>query len=232
MTPRLVRPNASTLARARQNVLVEVKSRQAISKLLTFYDPAGRYAGLTFLDLQPVRHDAIGASDFMAPSLMSAPLTPKQVRALIAASPQIRKALRAVPETADLAIATEQLLAGPAWQLHDVVRKALNTGEGRKTKAPLKTDKLCARKRPGLFPVRDSRITAKTKVGHRGWLTFQALLQDPAIVAALQRARLTASQTNIGVAHLPLLRVLDTILWMPFSLGNPVVGGHSAVTQT
>jgi hypothetical protein len=47
-----------------------------------------------------------------------------------------------------------------------------------------------------------------------GWLTFRALLQDAAIVAALQGAQAAAAQTIPDIANLPLLRILDTILWM------------------
>jgi hypothetical protein len=189
-----------------------VQAPTAVSKLTTFYDPRGGYAGLSFLDLFPSTPNVLGAGDLMAPSLMSAPLTPKQVREVLAVASQIQTALAALPATVDLATANGSHLQA-ACQLHSIVYGALSTNEGRRTEASIKADKLCARKRPGLFPIRDRRVSAV--VGSRAWRTFQALLNDQVIVGALNRARIAASNRVPQVGHLQQLRVLDTILWMP-----------------
>lgn len=209
----LRKPHQLTLDRARQNVLAKVGGPGAVTRLLDFYDPKGGYAGLSFLDAFPTGRSSIGAGDLLAPGLMSAPLTAKQVRAVETVLPQVRAALRRVPANADLANISITELEGPAGQLWHTLRDALDTEEGSKTKARLKADKLCARKRPGLFPISDERVTGVVR--SRAWLTFRHLMSDGGIVAALTLARTRAAQTNAPIGGLPLLRVLDTILWMP-----------------
>jgi hypothetical protein len=192
-------------------VLAELRGPTAGAKLVTFYNPSGRYAGLTFLDLLPNLPYCLGSADYVVPGLMSAPLTPKQVRELLAVSSELDAALQLVSSNADLVTVDDDLLA-EAEALNAVVYKALSTKEGRATKARIKVDKLCARKRSALFPIRDSRVTAK--VGSRAWLTYRYVMRDPAISARLSQLRATAARKNEGIAALPLLRVLDTVLWM------------------
>jgi hypothetical protein len=135
-------------------VLAVVQRPSAVGKLQTFYNPTGGFAGLSFLDLYPAGPCTIGPGDLMAPSLMSAPLTPKQARSLVAVKSQVGKALRAIPLGDQLATASPTQLAGPAMCLYTIVSSALDTGE-RNAKAWVKADKICARKRAGLFPIRD-----------------------------------------------------------------------------
>lgn len=203
-------PRTTTLLRARRNVLEKVRSPSAVHHLVRFYDPANGYAGLSFLDLFPSGPNAIGPGDLLAPGLMSAPLTSKQCRQVLDRKGTIEAALAGVRDV-DIAVATDQEL-GDALRLYKFVKEALQTNEARNTKARLKAYKLCARKRPRLIPIADSRVREATKSD--SWLTFRHLMTDPAIVEELEKARTAASGTIEEIADLPLLRVLDTILWM------------------
>ena len=180
---------------------------------MTFYNPNKGFAGLTFLNLFPTKPDVLGAGDLMASSLMSAPLTPKQVRTMLAATSQIEAALSDSDLSAAVELGTAKLKElEAALRLHSIVHEALQTNEGRRTEARIKTDRVSPRKRPGLFPIRDRRVRSVVKSD--AWLTFQHLLTDKAIVGALKSARTAATKRNPRVGELPMLRVMDTILWM------------------
>jgi hypothetical protein len=71
------------------------------------------FAGLTFLNLFPTDPDVLGAGDLMASSLMSASLTPKQVRMMLAATSRIEAALSDPDLSPAVEIATANLTELP-----------------------------------------------------------------------------------------------------------------------
>ena len=126
-----------------------------------FYDPSGKYAGLTFHTLPPAAppdpaDDDLTAADLLAITLMDVTATPLAVRQLLEDGKPRQdalEALRRVPTTVDLAGAS------PA-QLDAAVRlyRALKAGLGG-VNPWVTASKLAARKRPALIPVRDSVVT-------------------------------------------------------------------------
>ncbi|MCT9625769.1 hypothetical protein HWD94_11610 [Pseudarthrobacter equi] len=94
-----------------------------------------------------------------------------------------------------------------------------NKGVGQTT-----ASKLMARKRPGLIPIFDSVVGRVTGFPNadgtwRAW--HQALSSDAALTDGLRILRKSA-----GLARVPLLRILDVVLWMDGTRG---VGGQERV---
>lgn len=79
--------------------------------------------------------------------------------------------------------------------------------------------KLCARKRPRLFPVRDALVCGALGLSRYrsyqiDWQVYRAAMRDPQILAALYAVRDEAAATpDVHLDDVPL-RWLDVILWM------------------
>jgi len=75
--------------------------------------------------------------------------------------------------------------------------------------ARTKTSKLLARKRPHLIPVYDDRVAHRLATGDQFWAPMHDLMQDEALVVALERLRRAVG----GVGDISLLRILDVAVW-------------------
>jgi len=201
-----------------------------------FYDPSGKYAGLTFHTLPPAAppdpaDDDLTAADLLAITLMDVDATPWAVRQLLQEG-EVRRAvlavLRDVPTTVDLAGASQDELDA-AVRLY----RALKAGLGG-VNPWVTASKLAARKRPALIPVRDSVVTDLLGLPSRDvrqdWPVFRHLLVDADVVAGLRglAATATADHGAPDLAAVPDLRLLDTLLWMRPALTQPGADGESA----
>jgi hypothetical protein len=81
--------------------------------------------------------------------------------------------------------------------------------------------KLCARKRPDLFPVRDRLVCDHLGLSHFrnyqvDWQVFRALISDQDVVAAIDSVG-KALEANPGAENLEVdhsrLRMLDAAIW-------------------
>lgn len=222
------RPEPSELQHARQVVigaLSDNTERPATERLARHYDPAGRGAGTTFLELAPVDPGTITASDLHALTVLNAPVAALVTRRLLT-DPGIRgdieRALAEVPTGVDLNDADRATFAAM-----ETLAQAVHAGCcNPKVANPnpwVTSAKLCARKRPRLFPVRDRVVceglglygTPVRRTGTRrvDWQVFAALIGDPGV-----RERLDQLAVQLQAAHgvrcdeVPL-RVLDIALW-------------------
>jgi hypothetical protein len=115
-----------------------------------------------------------------------------------------------LPANADLRTAPQA-----TWDAAAALYEALMASLGRN---PWVTaSKLCARKRPSFFPVRDSVVTERLlgfgKNHLIDWVVYQHLLIDRQVSGRL--ARVTQAADNL-LGHPitdPPLRVLDVVLW-------------------
>ena len=204
--------------------------KHAVEHLVRYYDPAGRFAGATFLDVEGYDDFAVTAADLWAVTTLSMTVPPDAGRALLYPGPLrtiVNSKLRLLPPTLPLSD------AGPVhldhmWDLYDAVRTTLPAlGEGD-TNQWVMASKLCARKRPLLFPVRDSQVCRYLADTHlmgnkRGRLgSFGRDTQVFAYLSTHQAVRgwIKSAREQVLVEHPDWtvdwsdLRLLDIVLWM------------------
>ena len=214
----MIAPDQDQLDRASAAAWAAVRHERAARLLRQYYDPATDYAGSTFLDLQPKNPQDLTATDLYALSLLDVRATPLAGRRLLEDGEPRTRVLKALVD-ADLPASANLGSAGPATfdaaeRLYLAVRDAL----GRK---PWVTaSKLCARKRPHFFPVRDSVVTERLlglgKSYLIDWQVYRHLLSDHELMAAVeakaaQAAQLLDQPDGLGD---PPLRLLDALLWV------------------
>jgi hypothetical protein len=109
---------------------------------------------------------------------------------------------------------------GDASDLYEDVKRALASPRAAKSDPWVTASKLCARKRPHLLPVRDSKVRKLLGIppgsDHRyDWLVHRELVRTSEILSLLDEATAKAA-TPAGVQiDIPdsSLRVLDVALW-------------------
>ncbi|MBR7744364.1 hypothetical protein KC207_13805 [Phycicoccus sp. BSK3Z-2] len=198
----------------------------AVDDVARYYDRDSNFAGATFLDLGPVDPYAVTSGDLLAITLLQVEAQPRPVRQLLemtATNREIRHRLteEVLPLDADLTMADNPTLVAMA-DLHEAMKRALAPFDGRASNRWVAASKLCARKRPDLFPVRDSVVCDLLGLsGSRqnyevDWQVFRRIIQDDDVRSRIDAVVDEAAQregVNIGHPNLRL-RHLDVVLWM------------------
>jgi len=214
------------LERAKELVNQALNDGAAVDHLETYYRRDGNYAGATFIDLDPVDPYLFTAADLLSLNLLSVAAQPVAVRRLLEPSRERGHLVRLLSEEnlpldADLAMAdTGQLLS--MAQLHEALKRALSPADVKNPNPWVTASKLCARKRPDLFPVRDNVVCKhlgliEPKGNYQvDWQVFRHVIQDNAIRRRLDEIVDEAAQRpGVDVGHPNRgLRHLDVILWM------------------
>lgn len=219
------------LATAVDQALAALSGDQAVKDAGRYYDPVGAFSGTLFLDVQPNHVLSVDASDLYAVTTLSMKLHARHGRLLLEEGKvreEVRQCLRTLPHT--LAIAELEGGDGGSaetlarmYQLHSLFRGLLAGSSERWVTAA----KLCARKRPRLFPVRDNLVCTflgggrKLKSGD-GWpgdfsvdiQVYAYLLTHPDVLAALRDLRGTLTHAFGLRVDNEGLRLLDAALWM------------------
>lgn len=210
------RPSDAELASATRTLQHALDDEQrAVRALVEFYDPSGNYAARSFLDVAPNDPFDIVPADLLAITLLDVTAEPRAVRLMLDAGETrdvIVGVLRDIPRDADLVDADATVLEA-ASALHIHVKAALGKNPW------VIASKLCARKRPALFPVRDSVIVAQLGLQNRDhridWLVFRHLLSDDALRTRVRDLSDRAgAELDIPLHDVPELRLIDTLLWM------------------
>ena len=133
-----------------------------VDDLARYYDRDSNYAGATLFDVDPVDPYAVTSGDLLALTLLSVQAEPQAVRRLLemtATNREVRQLLTEehLPLDADLSMADVDTLIAMA-ALHDALKRALSLDRSQSKNPWVTASKLCARKRPDLFPVRDSVV--------------------------------------------------------------------------
>lgn len=192
----------------------------AHARVAAYYDPGGNYAGSTFLDL-PSNPAAFTVSDLHAVTLLGVELDALSTRRLLGPGEHAKtltRLLATIPEDADLATAGSEQLAAMG-DLHEEMRLTLApVGRERTSQKWVRAAKLCARKRPRLFPVRDTVVRDLLGLTATGnyevdYQIFRALIQDEFVCEAIESVRATAGEHNGAQVTDPRLRLLDVALW-------------------
>lgn len=198
-------------------------AREVRALISLFYEDEGRFAGRTFVELRPNEPDRVSAEDLLAVTFMGEIYPPYAVRQLLDGSlgRELSKVLGDIPSDRDLwQVDAAELDGSPtdAWRL---LRKALK-GYGV---GSTKISKLLARKRPALIPIHDSVIGEHIAPAETYWRVFHEFLQDEGHRRLIEDIR----PKDIANEDLPLLRVLDTAVWMRYSRGRPAIAARAEV---
>ena len=196
--------------------------RPAQDRLRFYYDVDGDYAGASFALLAPIEPDNINATDLHATRLLSVPIGAGATRRFLddgAARTEMLNALRAIPDR-DLLIA-DKLTLEAMESFYLAVKTNLSAASTRHPNAWVTASKLCARKRPELFPVRDRKVSAYLGLTRNSsyqiaWQVFRHLIGDRDVITAidaLSDATLAGRQRNRLRLDDSRLRLLDAAIW-------------------
>lgn len=202
----------------------------AVRQLTRYYDPDGRYAGATFLDVDGYDDYAITAADLWAVSTLQMEVPPNAGRALMNPGPLrtiVIGKLRHLPPSLPLSDVTPAHL-DHMWDLYSAIRSRLPALGKRPTNQWVMASKTCARKRPLLFPVRDTQVCKYlannrlmgNKPGRLGAFqrdlqVFAYLTTHPDVRNWINQARAQLlEQHPTWVIDWSDLRILDIALWM------------------
>lgn len=214
------------LDRAIETAAEVLDDPKVVDDLARYYDRDENYAGSTFLDLGPQDPYAVTSGDLLALTLLSVQAEPQSVRRLLELTPTYREVRRllteeALPLDADLAVADAATLVAMA-ELHNACKRALSLTTVANPNPWVTASKLCARKRPDLFPVRDSVVSELLGLSGRkqnyevDWQVYRRIVQDDEICSRLDSVVDEASaREGVNIGHPNRrLRHLDVALWM------------------
>ena len=208
----------------------------AVNHLLTYYNPDGAYAGATFLGVQPDDEYSITAADLWAVSTLSMTIPPNAGRALMNPGhlhARVLRGLHHLPPALSIAEATPAHLVHMK-ALYWAIKSMLPPLGKRQTNQWVLASKVCARKRPMLFPVRDSQVCMYlaqnqrmgSKPGQLGAFTrdiqvFAHLVTHPLVLQWLDEVRTDLYRQQPGWSFDWCdLRLLDVVLWMQATQGT------------
>lgn len=204
--------------------------KHAVAQLERYYDPGSTFAGATFLDVEGYDDFAITAADLWAVTTLQMEVPPDAGRALM--NPGLLRTivngrLRHLPTTLPLSDVTPEHL-DHMWDLYSSIRSMLPALGNRQTNQWVMASKICARKRPLLFPVRDAKVCRYLannrlmgdKPGRLGYFqrdiqVFAYLSTHDAVRQWIKDVRHQLLQENpTWVVDWSDLRVLDIVLWV------------------
>lgn len=214
-------PAPEMLATAKERALGALQSSDTARKLARFYDTKTDYAGASFATIGENAPDSIGADDLFATTLLSVDVPANAARLLTGdgdTKAAVSSALAALPRGPLEEVDAEGFAAMEVLYLH--VKRSLAKASAKSSNPWVVASKLCARKRPDLFPVRDNVVCRLLDVQRArnfrvDWLVFQALMKDREVREALStvRSAVEVHATDSLVLDSEDLRVLDAALW-------------------
>jgi hypothetical protein len=204
---------------------------ELLAGYMNVHDAGHRFSGRAFdtygsCESHP---DAITGSDLVAVTFLSmnvgrggSGITPEAAIQLHDRRAEITGLLSRIDPSMELheldARSFEDMLSGvdaPGRRLFELVHEIL-MDDG--SKRPVATYKLIARKRPGLFPIRDGVAAAALKPhgNSRWWRPWWEALRGPdsSDAAAELVRRVEVIRDEAGARHLTVLRTLDILIWM------------------
>lgn len=194
----------------------------AHERLVRYYDRESDNGATTFLDLPPRKRRTIAASDVLATTLLDETFHPAVVRRLLEPGPvrsELNGMLRSLPDVMLATADTDALVA--MSEFHRTVREAVTPPGGRSEEHWVVASKLCARKRPDLFPIRDDGVrelfgTTEIDDERADWQVFRHVIGDHDVGHAIEQVHSAAlalvedTDTRIDESR---LRLLDVALW-------------------
>ena len=215
-------PTAETVKVALQQTRLALSTDgdQLTKRLREYYRTGGNFAGATFLELMPLEHDQMTASDLLAVTLLNVDISAYSVRRFLtneADRTEMTALLGAVPTDVDLTTADAGVFTAME-ELYIRVKDTLSLASTKDRNARVTAGKVCARKRPNLFPIRDRVVRSFLRLGDEwswqsDWVVYRHLIGDGEIIAALEDAAgAVRSEVDVKVDQFRL-RYLDVALW-------------------
>jgi len=196
--------------------------RRAADRLARFYDTESNYAGASFADLEPNHWTEVTATDLHATSLLSINVGPQATRRLLGPGTHRRAVLRELRTLPDRDLAEADALTLAAMdRFYRAVKATISSTAARDPNPWVTASKLCARKRPDLFPVRDRNVCThlgilKLNDVRADWQVFRAVIQDSEMRQVLDslpsQTRNVAEGRRLALDH-SHLRLLDAAIW-------------------
>ena len=191
-------------------------------RLARFYDIDGDYAGTSFTLLGPIDTMDIGPTDLLAVTLLSVRIRPGAARRILDRGNTRDTLLRKLRDLPDCDLANAGSATLTAMEaLYEAVKQALSADTVKNPNAWVTASKLCARKRPDLFPVRDTEVCdylglTPWRNYQVDWQIFRSLIGDPDVIAAIDvmsKATVAAAAGRRLEADQSHLRLLDAAIW-------------------
>lgn len=204
-----------------------VAGQTALDDLKAYYRWESNYAGATFNMLSPNDPWRIEAADLLAVTTLSVDIPPMAIRRLTEheTAGEITGLLNELDPSLRIDDPAARAAAPTMAKLYSLVKSNLRHANAKSSSAWVTASKICARKRPHLFPVRDSVVVKF--LGLAGsypddWPVFAALSGDADLMRSLDELVATASaEDGVDVGDPTLrLRHLDVLLWM-HGMSNP-----------
>lgn len=186
----------------------------AVEHLERYYDPSSGYAGTVFNDLQPNDPTTIGVADLLAVTTLSVRIGPRTVRRFLdpARAREATALLGDIPQDAHIEDDDVATISNEMAAFYRFTKATIGSNPW------VTASKLCARKRPHLFPVRDRVVLDLLGLPadySANWPAFAWIMRDEELREHLRGVVREAQGrgAQVGDAAL-LLRHLDVILWM------------------
>ena len=191
-------------------------------RLFAYYDREKDYAGADFAELLPIADHDITPTDLFAVSRLSMRFKASATRRLLDYGGHrlnVLNTLAAIPDTELLIADPFALIAMDNFYI--AVKAAVIDPTAKQSDPWVTASKICARKRPNLFPVRDKRVRdflglTRFEDYQFDWLVYRHLLGCKEVIDALDAAasatRELGSDKKLRLDK-STLRLLDAALW-------------------
>jgi hypothetical protein len=217
-------PPPDLAADAKQKAMETLRSdgpHAAQHRLARFYDTDGDYAGASFAQLGPIDPIDITPADLLATTLLSVRIRPGAARRMLDRGDTRNTLLQKLRDLPDCDLANAGSPALTAMEgLYEAVKQVLSADTVKNPNAWVTASKLCARKRPDLFPVRDREICdylglTRWRNYQMDWQVFRSLIGDPDIIAAIDLMSKATAEAAAGRLQVDQsrLRLLDAAIW-------------------
>ena len=209
---------------ALDRVWTALRDPRTPERLARYYTPEANFAGATFVGHGDSDPATVDERDLLAVTLLDVKIPPRTVRALLQPGPtrdRVHELLatdRLAPD-ARLWEVTPDMLATMA-ELYEFLRALVPPTRDRYEVNWATAAKLCARKRPNLFPVRDEVVCRYLRLWPSryqvDWQVFAWIMGHDDVREHLGRlAERAAGAPNADVGDVgSVLRHLDVAVWM------------------
>lgn len=216
----LWREDDNVTARALSVARRVTAEKGAVDDLKRYYRVESNYAGATFANLRPNDPDRITPADLLATSMLSVSIPAITVRRLTGDSATARHAnalLQELGPQLDITAARDQVQT--MSDFYQLVKSSLAKVGTTRSNAWVTASKICARKRPHLFPVRDRIVVQVLGLKNSypdDWPVFAALMADAELADRIDELVVKADEEDtVDVGDTSMrLKHLDVLLWM------------------
>lgn len=209
---------------ALDRVWAALRDTRTPERLARYYTPEANLAGGTFVGHGESDPERLDERDLLAVTLLDVKVPPRTVRALLEPGPtrdRVTAMLAAdrLPPDASLWEATPDLVAAMA-ELYEFLRSLVPPTRDRYEVNWATAAKICARKRPNLFPVRDELVCRYLRLWPSryqvDWQVFAWVMGHDDVrdhLARLVDRAAAGAEVDIPAPE-ALLRHLDVVVWM------------------